>query len=250
METKRCILLLMTLYAASAAVSFAQSRRQVTSLSSATLYAGLASSADVTNPPKASDFRVEVYLNGSMISSGETLCVTGLTANTSSPTAVTVSLSPVGRLVNLWPREPVSVKVFARMGTNGSGAACSAGTTAAGLRLYYDASTQNARLGMQISPATLQLNYFHTNSTNDVFDTHNPTASPAKAKTSTSLAFAGGNPWMQIGTDFAFNRSLTSYPVIQAALTPPLTLAQILKPATLSTWYTSRGLGMILTEDR
>ena len=149
--------------------------------------------------------------NGTPIASGLQRCVTGVTRNASLAKEVTVSwdASPTGSLA---PGDVLALRVSTRIGTNPNGTKCGpAGhNSAVGLRLYYDASSRASRVGAVISPDPGVDLYLHSNgnacgnaeSTGVTTRTLNSTApigASAKCKDSTSISFAGGNPFKMIG---------------------------------------------------
>jgi hypothetical protein len=92
------------------------------------------------------DVRVEVYLNGTMLVSGETRCIVGVTRNADNAKLVDVALSSFAP-VSFNATDVFSLKVLSRIGTTPAGAFCGGHNSAAGLRLYFDATTRPAALG-------------------------------------------------------------------------------------------------------
>ena len=88
------------------------------------------------------DLRAEIYKNGTLLTSGETLCITGLTRN---PALAKKTVFPFSSLV---PSEfngttdVLSLKILTRVGTNGAGGLCGGHSNAVGLRLYFDATNR------------------------------------------------------------------------------------------------------------
>ena len=116
--------------------------------SSLSAYVGLKNSDDQGTQ---FDVRAELYKNGSLIGSGETYCVTGVTRNPDQAKNIVVSLSQnsIGA---------TDVKVLTRIGTTATGTFCGGHASATGLRFYFDAvsrPSQLARTGPQLAAPTL-----------------------------------------------------------------------------------------------
>src|SRR5262249_36528619 len=82
-------------------------------------------------------FLAEAYKNGSLLISGQTLCVTGVTRNPDRAKRVIVALGAFPPEI-FGPEDVLSVKVSTRIGTAGASAFCGGHRSAAGLRLYFD----------------------------------------------------------------------------------------------------------------
>lgn len=94
------------------------------------------------------DLSAEVLKNGVKIATGEIHCLTGVTRSPSPALEVMVPIGGAGT-VTLGPTDVLSVKVSARMGSNGQGASCG-GHANAGLRLYFDTQTQAAQVEVEV----------------------------------------------------------------------------------------------------
>jgi hypothetical protein len=90
------------------------------------------------------DLRAEVYKNNLLITSGEVYCIKGLSVSSASGKKVTLFFDPFP-FVDFNGTETLSLKVLARIGTDGAGTSCGARSTAKGLRLYFDAATRPSR---------------------------------------------------------------------------------------------------------
>jgi hypothetical protein len=69
-----------------------------------------------------------------------------------------------------------------------------------GLRLYYDGASRPSRFGAEIPPDPPSDQFLHSGGSSFSFDTTAPTSAQAKQKDSGPVKFAGGNPWVLIGT--------------------------------------------------
>ena len=97
------------------------------------------------------DLRAELSVNGALVASGTTRCITGVTRNPSLAEGVTVgfgSFAPV--VVNA--SDVVQLKLSTRIGTNPDGSKCAGHSSATGLRVYYDSTGHSARFGEIVSP--------------------------------------------------------------------------------------------------
>lgn len=105
------------------------------------VWIGLQNSDDVgTN----FDLRVELYKNGALISSGQSLCIQGVTRNPSSAKRVVVPFAPFPATSFNGTTDVLSLKELTRVGTNSGGGACGGHSNAVGLRSYFDATTRAA----------------------------------------------------------------------------------------------------------
>jgi len=93
------------------------------------------------------DLRAEVYRNGLLVAAGESYCIDGVTRNANLAKEVTVAFAPFAPLTFNGSSDQLSVKILTRIGTNGNGVSCGGHSNAAGLRLYFDATTRLYRFG-------------------------------------------------------------------------------------------------------
>ena len=91
------------------------------------------------------DVRGEIYRNGALLTSGETLCVAGITRSPDRAKDVVIAPAPFPA-VAFNSTDTMALKVLARMGTAGNGLPCGGGG-GAGIRLYFDAVRNASRLG-------------------------------------------------------------------------------------------------------
>ena len=101
------------------------------------------------------DLRAELLKNGTVIASGETRCITGVTRNADKAKEVTVPLSPIAT-GNVVAGDVLSLKISTRIGTNPNGTKCAGHSNAVGLRLYYDGTTRPSRFGAAIPQNSLK----------------------------------------------------------------------------------------------
>jgi hypothetical protein len=165
-------------------------------LTTATAWIGLKNSDDQGT---SFDVRFEVYRDGTLVSSGQTLCVTGVTTNPSQAKQLNVSFSPLPSGVTLGSGNVV-LKALTRIGTNSDGTKCAGHNNAVGLRLYEDSSNRASSIGAQIAPAPLENWFLHKTSTGSFFNATAPTGTTTIFTDSSSINFSGGNPWTQVGS--------------------------------------------------
>ncbi|MBW7933571.1 MAG: S8/S53 family peptidase [Gemmatimonadaceae bacterium] len=113
----------------------------VSTLGDAVLWIGLKNSDDQGT---RFDVRVEAARNGAVFASGELRCVTDVVRNAAQASQISVpfaSISPATFVAT----DSISLKVSARIGTDGTGAKCGGHTNATGLRVYFDATSRAAR---------------------------------------------------------------------------------------------------------
>ena len=170
---------------------------QIVGLGPATLWVGLKNSDDQGTQ---FDLRVELYKNNSLVSAGETSCVTGVTRNPSSAKEVALAFGPIAPSI-LASGNILSLKVLTRIGTNPNGSKCSgpggSHSNAVGLRLYYDATSRPSRFNAQIFPDPSTDIFLHSG---DFLNSTTPNFTTPAMKDSPAVNFAGGNPWKAIGT--------------------------------------------------
>jgi len=102
------------------------------------------------------DLRAEVYRNGTLVASGQTLCITNITRNAAQALDATVAFGAVSPMSLNGTSDQFSVKVLTRIGTNPDGSKCAgpggSHTNATGLRLYFDATDRPSRFGVATTP--------------------------------------------------------------------------------------------------
>jgi hypothetical protein len=91
------------------------------------------------------DVRIELAKNGSIVASGQVLCLQGITRNPASANEVVIPFGAFSTTGFNGTADVLTFKVSTRIGTTGNGASCGGHSNAAGLRLYFDATTRNAR---------------------------------------------------------------------------------------------------------
>jgi WD40 repeat protein len=114
----------------------------LTTLSDLHIWLGLKNSDDQGT---RFDLRAEVYKNGTLVASGETLCITGVTRNPALATEVAVAFSSFTSVAFDGSTDVLSLKVQTRIGTNGAGGFCGGHSNAVGLRVYFDAVNRPAK---------------------------------------------------------------------------------------------------------
>jgi alpha-tubulin suppressor-like RCC1 family protein len=121
----------------------------VTALGPAHVWLGLKNSDDIGT---RFDVRVEAYKNSTLVASGETPCIQGLTQNSNLAKDVAISFDPFPAADFNGTSDVFSLKVLTRIGTTASGALCGGHSSAVGLRLYFDATSRAANVAMTIAP--------------------------------------------------------------------------------------------------
>ena len=91
------------------------------------------------------DLRVEAYKNSTLLASGQSLCITGITRNAANAKEVTLSFDPFTAATFNGTSDVLKLKVLTRVGTDASGGSCGGHNSAVGLRLYFDAVARNSR---------------------------------------------------------------------------------------------------------
>jgi RHS repeat-associated protein len=97
------------------------------------------------------DLRAELYVNGTLISSGITRCITGIVRSQSSAKEATVSFGSFAP-VTVNASDVIQLKLLTRIGTNADDSKCSGHSNATGLRMYYDSTGHPARFVETVSP--------------------------------------------------------------------------------------------------
>ena len=92
------------------------------------------------------DVRAEVSKNGTLLASGETRCVQGITRNPANAKEVILTFGPVSAAAFNGTTDVLSLKVLTRIGTTATGARCGGHSNAVGLRLYFDAVSRAAQV--------------------------------------------------------------------------------------------------------
>jgi hypothetical protein len=145
------------------------------------------------------DFLVALYVNGTLIKQGQTLCVSGITRNPSMAQEVTVPLDATSN-VAVTRGDVLTFKVSTRIGTTPNGSKCSGHNNATGLRLYYDAANRASGFGAAFTPGPPTDYFLKLVGTALVFDASIPVATQPKQKDSAQVNYAGGNAWREVGT--------------------------------------------------
>lgn len=171
----------------------------ITNTGPAKLWIGLKNSDDQGTQ---FDLRTELYINGVLIFSGETLCITGVTRNPSYAKEVSTLFNPITNSTYA-SGDILSLRVLTRIGTTPDGQKCSgpggSHNNAVGLRLYYDSPDRPSRFGTEISPEPMNDLFLHSSGTSYFLNAVSPTGA-VKYKDSAAVNYNNGNPWKEIGT--------------------------------------------------
>jgi len=119
----------------------------ITGVGPSHLWTGLKGSADIG---AKIDLQTEVLINGTVISTGLTRCISNLTASSSTPVDVSVALGAIPVTSINAATHTLAIRVSARMGTNTNGTACGTKSSVTGVRVYFEALTRLSRLGVTI----------------------------------------------------------------------------------------------------
>jgi len=93
------------------------------------------------------DLRAEVLKNGTLVASGETYCIEGVTRNPDLAREAIAVFGPFSPAAFNGTTDVLSLRILTRIGTNGSGGFCGGHSNAVGLRLYFDAVSRPSRFG-------------------------------------------------------------------------------------------------------
>ena len=149
------------------------------------------------------DLRTEAFINNVLVSSGETRCITNVTRN---PNLAKEAIVPFGSVSGGVPSsgDLFSFRILTRIGTNPDDTKCSgpggSHNNAVGLRLHFDSITRPSRLSGQVVPDPAAELFLHALGGNLFLDSNAQLMGTAKFKDSSSINFANGNPWKEIGT--------------------------------------------------
>jgi hypothetical protein len=90
------------------------------------------------------DLRAEVLKNGTLIASGEAHCIQGVKHNPGSAREIALPFAPMVATPFDGTTDVLSLRVMTRIGTDGVSSFCGGDSSAAGLRVYYDATNRLA----------------------------------------------------------------------------------------------------------
>jgi parallel beta-helix repeat protein len=113
----------------------------VTGLGDVDVWLGLKNSDDIGT---RFDLRVEAYKNGTLVVSGESYCIQGITRNPNLAKEAAVAFAPFAATAFNGSTDVLSLRVSTRIGTTGNGTFCGGHSNAVGLRLYFDAVNRAA----------------------------------------------------------------------------------------------------------
>ncbi|MGH7206225.1 MAG: Ig-like domain-containing protein, partial [Nitrospiraceae bacterium] len=94
------------------------------------------------------DLLAELSKNGVVVTSGLTRCITGITRNPDLALEVTASFGSLASEPLNGTSDSLALKLSTRIGTNPDNTKCAGHNNAVGLRLYFDSTTRQARLGL------------------------------------------------------------------------------------------------------
>jgi len=145
------------------------------------------------------DLQVDMLRNGTVVASGLTRCITGVTRNESQAKQVAVTFTSVSSTAPV-SGDVIALRVSTRIGTNADGTSCGGHANATGLRLYYDSTAAPSHFSPAIPLSSTSDLYLHTTGTVDSFNTTAPAGTTSKSKDSAGIAFSQGNALQVVGT--------------------------------------------------
>jgi alpha-tubulin suppressor-like RCC1 family protein len=122
----------------------------LTALGDVHVWLGLKNSDDIGT---RFDVRVEMYRNDTLVASGQSYCIQGITRNPDLAKQVAVSFTPFSAAAFNGTSDVLSLKFLTRIGTTGTGAFCGGHSNGVGLRLYFDAVGRAATFDAHIVQA-------------------------------------------------------------------------------------------------
>src|SRR5438445_1620258 len=162
------------------------------------------------------DLLAEVSKNGTLVASGLTRCITGITRNPASALEATAAFGSFAPAPFNGTTDGLSLKVSSRIGTNPDNTKCAGHNNAVGLRLYFDATSRQARFGPTIGspnpvPTTLTPNPLTI--TVGATGTLAATLSPTPTTAGTLSASSANTGVATVPASVAFAAGQTSVPV-------------------------------------
>ncbi len=109
------------------------------------LWLGLKASGDMGGKI---DLQADILVNGQVVSTGLTRCLSTLTASSSTARDSTATFSPISQLTVNPATDTLAIRYSARMGTNSNGTACGTKSSVTGVRAYFDSLTRLSRVGI------------------------------------------------------------------------------------------------------
>jgi streptogramin lyase len=97
------------------------------------------------------DVKADVLKNGELVGSGLVRCIIGVTRNANQAKEIDIELPPPSLVSFDGSSDVLSLKLSTRIGTNSDDTKCGGHNNAAGLRLYFDAATRLAKLGVTLT---------------------------------------------------------------------------------------------------
>jgi RHS repeat-associated protein len=97
------------------------------------------------------DLQAEVLKNGTVIATGLTRCITGIVRNAANAKEAIVAFGSVPATPFNGTSDALSIRISTRIGTNPDETKCPGHNNAAGLRLYFDATSRSARFDATIA---------------------------------------------------------------------------------------------------
>ena len=126
---------------------------KLSALTTGHLWLGLKASGDVGGKI---DLLTEILVNGQVLSSGMTRCISTLTASALTARDIATTLSAIPLTPVNPATDTLAIRYSARMGTNTNGTACGTKASVTGVRAYFDSLLRLSRVGItiQLPPPT------------------------------------------------------------------------------------------------
>jgi hypothetical protein len=94
------------------------------------------------------DLRAEVYKDNTLVATGVSRCIAGVTRNAALAEEVVVAFGSFAPIGLDGVNDKLALKLSTRIGTNPDDSKCAGHSNAVGLRTYFDAVSRPARLGL------------------------------------------------------------------------------------------------------
>jgi hypothetical protein len=194
------------------------------------------------------DVRVEAYKNSALLTSGQTLCVQGVTNNPNNAKEVVLSFDSFSATAFNGTSDALNLKILTRVGTNAAGGSCGGHNNAVGLRVYFDSTSRNARFttteagGDHTAPvlsvtqpsdqaitssSQVEVTGTYSDQSATTVTVNNVTASlTGNAFSATVPIVEGSNTLLVTATDAAGNSSTVTRHVQRDSTAPVLTITQ------------------------
>ena len=192
------------------------------------------------------DLRVEAYKNNALLTSGQALCITGVSRPAANAKEVVVGFDTFSTTTFNGTSDELKLKVLTRVGTNAAGDSCGGHNNAVGLRVYFDAVARSSRFSATVealdtTPPVLTVDQPLENAitgTTEIgvtgtFSDQSPTTITVNGVaatvqgnnfTATAPLTEGQNSLLVVATDAAGNHTDVTRHVVRDTVAPVITL--------------------------